>query len=142
MNVSTPLYGRAIALATFVNWALSVAWYSVFGATWAELNGRPPVWDFELHKVVLGVLFNGLMALGAAIVLRASGSQGAFAGARWGLVLGLLLFLPAHSGKWTWLDQPLLLAIDAGGHLVCLLASCVILSAWRPAGRSPSEQRA
>lgn len=131
MSAAPPLHGKAIALATFANWALSVAWYSVLGAKWAELNDRPPVWGFELDKVLLGVFFNFLMALGAAVVLRGVGSRGVAAGVRWGLVIAVLLFLPAHSGKWTWLDKPLLLAIDIGGHLVSLLASCMILSAWR-----------
>jgi hypothetical protein len=36
-----------------------------------------------------------------------------------------------HSGKWTWQDEPLLLAIDTGGHLLCLVAMGAILGAWR-----------
>jgi hypothetical protein len=116
------------------NWAVSVAWYSAFGLKWAELTGTPPEWEFEADKVIIGLVFNFLMALGLALVLRASGESGAAAGMKWGLLLALLMVLPAHSGKWTWQDKPLLLAIDTGGHLVSLLASGLILGAWRGPG--------
>src|SRR5688572_18785978 len=104
---------KGVALATLVNWALSVAWYSVFGKKWAELTNTPPVWKFELDKVIIGLGFNFLMALGIAVVLRASKRAGAAQGALWGTLLAALFVLPAHSGKWTWQDKPLLLAIDS-----------------------------
>jgi len=74
------------------------------------------------------------MALGLALVLQASGQSGAAAGMKWGLLLGLLIVLPAHSGKWTWQDKPMLLAIDTGGHLLSLLASGLILGSWAAPG--------
>ena len=117
-------------VAAFANWALSVAWYSVFGEKWAALTGTPPEWEFELDKVVIGLFFNFLMALGVAVGLRAAQDEGAAAGVRWGLLLTTLLVVPAHSGKWTWQDKPLLLAIDTGEHLISLVASGLIIGAW------------
>lgn len=134
-GAAAPLNWAAIAAAAAANWVLSVAWYAMFGARWAQLTGTPPEWAFELDKVILGLGFNFLMALGVAVVLRADGRAGAAAGARWGLLLLVLLVLPAHSGKWTWQDKPLLLAIDTGGHLISLVASGFILGAWGPARR-------
>jgi hypothetical protein len=67
------------------------------------------------------------MALGVAVVLHAARRNGVAQGALWGLVLAALLVLPAHSGKWTWQDKPLLLAIDMGGHLLSLIASGSII---------------
>ncbi len=130
---------KAVAVATFANWAISVAWYSVFGRTWARLVGVPPEWEFELDEVIIGICFNGLMALGVAVVLQATRSHGAGRGALWGLVLAALFVLPAHSGKWTWQDQPLLLAIDMGAHALSLVASGLIVGAWaaRTARTSP-----
>ncbi len=122
---------EAVGTATSANWALSVAWYSVFGENWAALTGTTPQWEFELDKVIIGLCFNFLLALGVAIVLQASREEGAVAGARSGLVVTALIVLPAHSGKWTWQDKPLLLAIDTGGHLISLIASGLIIGVWR-----------
>ncbi len=104
-----------------------MAWYSVFGEKWAALTGTSPEWEFELDKVVIGLFFNFLMALAVAVVLRAARGEGAAAGVRWGLVLTALLVLPAHSGKWTWQEKPMLLGIDTGGHLISLVASGLII---------------
>jgi len=130
MSGKPRIHYRAVFAAMLANWVVSVAWYSVFGLKWAELTGTPPEWEFEADKVVIGLVFNLLMALGLALVLRASGESGPGAGVKWGLLLALLLVLPTHSGKWTWQDKPLLLAIDTGGHLLSLLASGLILGAW------------
>ena len=120
----------AVAAAALASWAVSVAWYMVFGTTWAELVALPTEWEFEIGTVLLGLFFNAVLALGVAVVLRAAGARGAAAGARWGLALALLLLVPAHAGKWVWQDKPLLFAIDAGGHVLCLLAAGAILG-WR-----------
>ncbi len=80
--------------------------------------------------MIIGLCFNGLMALGMALVLRAAGGHGALQGAMWGLILTVLFVLPAHSGKWTWQDKPLLLALDTGGHLLSLVASGLIIGGW------------
>jgi hypothetical protein len=131
----------AVAAATIANWALSVAWYATFGTTWAQLTGAPPAWEFVLDKVIIGLGFNFLMALGVAVVLRAAGQYGAAQGAMWGLLLTALFVLPAHSGKWTWQDRPLLLAIDTGAHLLSLVASGVIIGAWTAkSGPLPSRK--
>ena len=124
------IHKKAVAAATVANWMLSLAWYSVFGRTWAELTGTPPTWEFELDKMIIGLCFNFLMALGVALVLRATRNEGALRGALWGVLLTALLVLPAHSGKWTWQDKPLLLVIDTGGHLISLVASGLIIGAW------------
>lgn len=132
MDTATPidLNKKAVVVATFANWALSVAWYATFGKTWAQLAGVPPEWKFEFGKVIIGLGFNGLMAVGMAVVLRAARSSGAGQGAMWGFLLTALFVLPAHSGKWTWQDKPLLLAIDTGGHLLSMVASGLIIGAW------------
>jgi hypothetical protein len=124
------IHKRAVAAATLASWALSVAFYAIFGKTWAELTGTSPEWNVEVDKVILGLGFNALMALGVAVVLRASQRQGAAQGALWGVLLTALFVLPAHSGKWTWQDKPLLLAIDTGGHLLSLVASGLIIGAF------------
>lgn len=117
---------RALVGATFANWALSIAWYAVFGKTWAALTNTPPEWTFDPGKAVIGLCFNFLMALGVFVVLRSAGTRGAAGGALWAVVLTLLFVLPVHSGKWTWQDKPLLLAIDSGGHFISLVASGII----------------
>ncbi len=134
MNQTISIRPVAVAIAGFANWAISVAWYATFGETWARLVSRAPEWEFEPAKVVLGLCFNVLMALGVAVVLRATGRAGAMQGALWGLVLAVLVVFPAHSGKWTWEDKPLLLAIDAGAHLISLVASGMIVGAWSRRG--------
>ena len=131
MEGPNAIHKKAVAAATVANWLLSVAWYTVFGRTWAELTGTPPEWEFELDKVVIGLGFNFLMALGVALVLRGTRDRGALQGALWGVLLTALFVLPAHSGKWTWQDKPLLLAIDTGGHLISLVASGLIIGGWR-----------
>lgn len=126
----TAIHKRAVATATLASWALSVGWYAVFGKAWAELTGTSPEWKVEVDKVIIGLGFNALMALGVAVVLRAARRQGADQGALWGLLLTLLFVLPAHSGKWTWQDKPILLLIDTGGHALSLVASGLIIGAW------------
>ena len=63
--------------------------------------------------------------------------HGAAQGVLWGVLLTALLILPAHSGKWTWQDKPLLLAIDTGAHLLSLMVSGLIIGVWsaRQSGR-------
>ena len=124
------IHKRAVAAAAFVSWAISVGWYGVFGRTWAALVNRPPVWTFEPSKVVLGLGFNALLALGVAVVLRSARERGAARGAMWGAALTLFFMLPAHSGKWTWQDKPLLLVIDTGAHLLSLVAAGLIIGHW------------
>ena len=130
MKEVSGIFYKSVVAATFANWIISVVWYSIFGKTWAALTGTPPEWEVELYKVLMGLFFNFLMALGVAVVLKAAGRHDALEGVKWGLFVALLLMLPAHSGKWTWQEKPLLLAIDMGGHLLSLLASGIIIGAW------------
>src|SRR5687768_2184917 len=94
MAETTHINKIAVAVATVANWALSVAWYATFGTTWAELTGTPPEWEFRLDKVLIGLGFNFLMALGVAVVLRATQRSGATHGALWGSSLPRCLCCP------------------------------------------------
>lgn len=140
------LHWPAIVAAVLVNIVIGFLWYGpLLGSAWMKEMGMPP--DFKPDPALLkrSMLLMVLSALSTAIVLAC-----AIALARpssWGLgqdwsdgAYGLLIALTVWIGFYV----PLLLngvawenrswklfAINAGYHLVALLAAALILAHWR-----------
>lgn len=140
------LHWPAIIAAVMANIAISFLWYGpVLGGAWMKEMGMPPEFkpDPALLKrsmllMVVSALLTAMM-LACAIALARPSSWGLgqdWSDGAYGLLIALSVwigfFVPLLLGGVAWENRSWkLFAINAGYHLVALLAAGLILAHWR-----------
>lgn len=124
----------AVAVAVVVAFIVSMVWYTVFAAAYADTHGevpdnaeaRPPAWKMLVELLRNVVLATGLA--GFAAQMEIDSVPGA-------LLLGITAWVAFPLVLWVgaiiWENTPVRLALVHGGDwLVKLMAIAVIVGAW------------
>jgi hypothetical protein len=122
----------AILTAWIVHIVLGLIWFhpKLFGNEWSKLTGRElkpsPRW------IVPGLLGHLTMILVMLILIKVTNSYGFINGVTIGLLVWVGFIVPMEIGELVWEKIPFkLFIIRIGNHLIGLVASGAILSAWQ-----------